>query len=65
MKQVQTKKLTLFITINDEINDEIIKLSQKLVEEIKEKFPLCKANFFVATAVESDPTEPRPDPLNA
>ena len=65
MKQVQTTKRRLFITINNEINDEMINIAKKFVEEIKDKFPLCEANFFVAASIESDPKEPRPDPLSA
>ncbi len=64
MKQVQTKNRKIFITINVDENEYTIDLSKKFVEEIKDKFPTCKVNFFVA-AIESDPEEPRPDPLNA
>ena len=62
MKQIQTTKRRLFITINNEINDEMINIAKKFVEEIKDKFPLCEANFFVAASIESDPTEDRPNP---
>ena len=62
MKQIQTTKRRLFITINDDINDEMINATKKFVEEIKDKFPSCEANFFVAASIESDPTEDRPNP---
>ena len=62
MKQVQTTKRRIFITINNEINDEMINAAKKFVEEIKDKFPSCEANFFVAASIESDPTEDRPNP---
>lgn len=62
MKQIQTNR-KIFITINVDVNEYTIELSKKFVEEMKDKFPTCKASFFVAS-IESDPTEPRPDPLN-